>query len=64
MPGSGGAGSHDALIILRNSWGWKIGSNDECEIMMDDVKIEWNNDLDVGIALARGIDLKTGQCEQ
>ncbi len=64
MPGGGGAGSHNSAIVLRNSWGWEIGSNAECTIFMDDVKIEWNNDQYVTIAPARSIDLKTGECEQ
>ena len=64
MPGGGGAGSHDALIILRNNWGWEIGSNYECEIFMDDVQIEWNSEKYVSVAVARTIDLSTGQCEQ
>lgn len=64
MPGGGGAGSHDAAIILRNSWGWKIGSNHGCDMFMDDVNIEWNSDKYVNIALARSIDFETGQCEQ
>ena len=64
MPGGGGAGSHNSAIILRNSWGWEIGSNAECPIFMDDVDIEWDSDKYVTIALARSIDLNTGECEQ
>lgn len=65
MPGQGGAGSHMAVIILRNKWGWKIGSNLGCDLMMDDIKIEWNNEKDyVSIATAKAINLKTGKCEE
>jgi len=65
MPGQGGAGSHGATIILRNSWGWKIGSNSGCDILMDDVNIEWDNKNDyVNIATARTIDLNTGECTE
>ena len=65
MPGQGGAGSRAAKIILRNSWGWKIGSSDGCDISMDYVAIEWNyaNNA-VDIAKARSISLDTGECAE
>lgn len=65
MPGQGGAGSRPATIILRNGWGWKIGSSDGCEILLDSVAIKWDYENDsVIIAKARSIDLNTGQCAE
>lgn len=65
MPGQGGAGSHLATVVLRNSWGWKIGSNYGCDLFMDNVNIEWNESEGyVSIALAKQIDLNSGQCSE
>ena len=63
MPGQGGAGSRPATIIVLNDRGWKVGSNDGCELLMDDVQIEWDEKNNrVNIAKARAIDLSTGRC--
>lgn len=65
MPGQGGAGGKSAEIILRNKDGKKIGSNDGCEVIMDDVKIEWEekNNL-IFFAKAKSINLTDGKCEE
>jgi len=65
MPGQGGAGSRPATVILRNSYGLRVGSNDGCEVLMDDVTIDWNYQNDaVNFAKARSIDLSTGVCSE
>lgn len=65
MPGQGGAGSRSATVILRNDWGWKIGSSDDCEMLLDSVEIDWSYTSGaVSIAKARTIDFETGKCSE
>jgi hypothetical protein len=63
LPGGGGAGSKEAIVVLRNDWGWEIGSSSGCDILMDDIKIDWEDDENsVSIARAASIDYGTGNC--
>jgi hypothetical protein len=63
LPGGGGAGSKEALVVLRNDWGWEIGSSSGCDIFMDDIKIDWESDeKSVFIAKAASIEYSSGNC--
>jgi hypothetical protein len=63
LPGGGGAGSKEALVVLRNDWGWEIGSSSGCDILMDDIKIDWETDeKSVSFAKAASIEYRTGKC--
>jgi hypothetical protein len=64
MPGGGGVGSQMTTVVLKNRWGWTIGSsNDQCSVFYDDIHIEWDYEHNqVNFAMARSIDLDTGEC--
>lgn len=65
MPGSGGAGSKMTHIIITNKWGLTVAkSSDDCNVMADDIHIEWDcRNNKVNFARARSIDLLTGKCD-
>jgi hypothetical protein len=66
-PGQGGAGSRQAVIVLRNEWGFRVGSSLKCNLLIDDVKIQWglgNQAREVQVARAKFIDLDKGNCVQ
>jgi hypothetical protein len=66
MPGDGGLYSRTANIVLKNKWGFIIGSSGEnCKAFYGDVKIEWDySDNKVYFARGAAINLITGKsCE-
>jgi hypothetical protein len=66
-PGQGGANSRQAVIVLRNQWGLRVGSSFKCDLLMDDVKIQWdlaNQSRQLQVARAKFIDLDNGNCNQ
>jgi hypothetical protein len=63
FPGGGGAGSKEAFVVLRNDWGWEIGSSSGCDVLMDDIKIDWETDeKSVSFAKTASIEYSTGKC--
>lgn len=62
MPGDG---SHGTKLVLRNKWGWTIGTSSEaCSVFDYDIDIEWDyKNNQVWFATARTINLSTGACE-
>jgi hypothetical protein len=64
-PGQSSSGSNAVLIVLRNSFGARIGSSWGCDLKMSDVKVEWNwaeHKREVQIAANKTISLDTGDC--
>jgi hypothetical protein len=65
MPGQGGFSSKSALLVLKDAKGKTIGiTNEECEAFFMDLAIKWDypDNNFVSFAVARTIDLKTGEC--
>jgi hypothetical protein len=64
-PGQNATGTTSVLVVLRNSWGARVGSSWGCDLKMADVNIEWNwadHKREVQIARAKTISLVNGDC--
>jgi hypothetical protein len=67
MPGHGGGCSYSrsAKVVLKNSWGLKIGeTNENCTVACADVEIVWDLDEKM-VWFTRGarFNLETGRCD-
>jgi hypothetical protein len=64
MPGQGGVGSRLAIVVVKDKTGAAIGaSDDECSVFYGDIDISWDYERnEVDFAVARSINLKTGEC--
>jgi hypothetical protein len=64
-PGQNANGSSSVLVVLRNSWGARVGSSWGCDLKMADVAVEWNwaeHKREVQIARTKTISLVNGEC--
>jgi hypothetical protein len=64
-PSQNATGSSSVLVVLRNSWGARVGSSWGCDLKLADVNIEWNwaeHKREVQIAPAKTISLVNGEC--
>ncbi len=65
MPGGGGYGSSNAVVILLDRYNKEIAnsnSNSDFDATIDNITVEWDMESnEVIYAIARSIDLKTGE---
>ncbi len=62
---SGAANSREAFVILRNDLGARLGSSKGCDLLVSDLKIEWDWAVykrEVQLAVGRNINLDSGEC--
>ncbi len=48
MPGQGGFGSRETLVILRNHWGWPLDKSSRYPDgagLVDDIEVEWSENM-------------------
>jgi hypothetical protein len=64
-PAQNSTGAHSVLVVLRNSWGARVGSSWGCDLKLSDIKIEWNwadHKREVQIAPSKTINFTSGDC--
>jgi hypothetical protein len=64
-PSQNATGATSVLVVLRNSWGARVGSSWGCDLKLTDVNIEWNwaeHKREVQIAPTKTISLVNGEC--
>ena len=65
MPGSGGAGSAKAIVIVEDKQGNEVAHSDDApyfDATVDLIQVKWYlNRQEVSYAIARTIDLRTGE---